>query len=115
MLVHNQFLEVWVELGLIGLMLFLILLAAIVASLRHSAAAFGYPSEIDTLTVMFVGFLPGVLFLSVPNNKSFWMIVGLTATLAGLARQRSRSRAVPEPASLDSSSTAQRRQQVREE
>jgi O-antigen ligase len=71
---HNIFLSILVELGMIGLLLFVLMMTMLFVSTRH------LPSD-ERLTWIFVlgTYLVGGLFLSWEHTKQTWMIVGLLA------------------------------------
>jgi O-antigen ligase len=82
---HNTFLSVAAETGLVGLLLFLGMLAATSVALTRAARqrmsdrlrpiARGY-------LIGLVGFLVAALFLSMEVNKWLWLVVGLAVAFA---------------------------------
>jgi O-antigen ligase len=71
---HNIFLSILVELGLIGLLLFVLMMSMLLVSTRHLP-----PDERLTWVFVLGTYLVGGLFLSWEHTKQTWMIVGLLA------------------------------------
>lgn len=90
--VHNQYLGMWVELGLVGLALFLTVLITSFIMIWRSCRALGDPPVFDALIPMLLGFMVGVLFLSIPNNKVLWILVGFSVALDRIALTRAKDR-----------------------
>lgn len=78
---HNIFLSILVELGLVGLLLFVVMVGSLLSSTRLM------PSD-ERLTWIFVlgTYLVGGLFLSWEHTKQTWMIVGLLAARFAMVR-----------------------------
>jgi O-antigen ligase len=85
--VHNAYLESLVELGVVGLALFLALLAAALASLRRTARramAAGQPHLSAVSRALFVamlGFAFTSIFLSTETDRTLWMLLGFALAL----------------------------------
>ena len=81
--VHNLYLEALTERGIFGLITLVALLActlhALLAARRLRSAS------VDALAPMLVAFIVAAVFLSVPNSKLLWMLVGLAAALTAFA------------------------------
>lgn len=75
--VHNIYLEMLVEYGLVGFALFLAVLTATTVHLARAARS-GDPG-LRTLPMILVAFLAASFFLSIVNNKLLWILVGLAA------------------------------------
>lgn len=78
---HNVFLSILVELGLVGLFLFLLMMAMLLISTRY------LPSREKMMWLFVLGtFLVGGFFLSWEHTKQTWMIVGLLAARITIVR-----------------------------
>ncbi len=74
--VHNIYLEQLVEYGLVGFVLFLVVLVMTGRNLRVAGRLTGDPA-LRSLPMMLVAFLGASFFLSVVNNKLLWMLIAL--------------------------------------
>jgi O-antigen ligase len=90
---HNTYLEVFAELGLIGLLMFgAILVASLVLALR-AIPEFGRRREYQTelfargYFVGVCGLLAAFVFISGQYEKQLWLLVGATAALSSVARR----------------------------
>lgn len=89
---HNTYLGVLAELGVIGLALFLAIIAAAIASLWRAAQTFGAGGdrEMDLLSravlIALVGFLTAAFFGSREFSNQLWLMLALGPALLGLAR-----------------------------
>lgn len=88
---HNAYLEVAAELGLGGLVLFVILLgAAAVGAVRGLARFAGLDDPLEWyargLVAGSIGLYAAIFFLSAEYKKQLWLIVGLLAVVPLLAR-----------------------------
>lgn len=90
--VHNQYLGMWVELGLVGLALFVLVLFVAYRLTWKACRALGDPPFFDALIPMLLGFVVGVIFLSIPNNKVLWILVGFSVALDRIALHRAAAR-----------------------
>jgi O-antigen ligase len=80
--VHNMYLENLTDLGPVGLLLWLsILVGTLVVIIRFGGGALG-ATPTSALLAMLLAFALATIFLSVPNSKLLWMIVGLAAAAA---------------------------------
>lgn len=90
---HNTYLEVLAELGVVGLVLFLAILAAVVVALLGAARRFGAAGdgEMDLLSravlVALIGFLIAAFFGSREFSNQLWLLLGLGPALLDLARR----------------------------
>ncbi len=92
---HNVFLGVAAETGLVGLLLFLGMLAATfvaLASAARHAASSQVRSTARGYLIGLLGFLVAAFFLSAELAKWLWLIVGLSATFARFDRTQPRGR-----------------------
>jgi O-antigen ligase len=95
--VHNTYLEIQTELGLVGLLLFLTLLGGAVAMLFRAlqrAAAIGDRDgslQARGILVGMTGLLVADLFLSGEYQVQLWWLIGLGIASAGIGLERSGS------------------------
>jgi O-antigen ligase len=89
--VHNVYLETLAELGPVGLLLWLAILAGTVVLILRVAGAAVRSTPASALLPMLFAFAVATLFLSVTNNKLLWMVVGISAAAAS-----ARFRTVPD-------------------
>ena len=85
--VHNAYLEPWVELGPIGLGLYVAVLVStgiVLYKMRHAVA----PGVLKACFPMLVGFATATIFLSAINNKLLWMLAGLAAVFPYLPERK---------------------------
>ena len=73
----------------VGLALFLTVLVTSFILICEACRALGDPPVFDALIPMLLGFMAGVLFLSIPNNKVLWILVGFSVALDRIALARS--------------------------
>lgn len=92
---HNSFVQVGAELGVPGLVLFVVMLASAFTGLnaagRHSAGAARPPPAVlaQTLTASLIGYVVGAFWLSLAYTEMLYTLVGLAIGLrqiAGAAR-----------------------------
>jgi O-antigen ligase len=97
--VHNTYLTVLVELGLIGELLFVSFLVAVVAAraLRVLARSGDRDAELlgRGLVVGVVGMLTAYVFFSAQYEKQLWLLLGALLALATTARATGSSDATP--------------------
>jgi O-antigen ligase len=93
--VHNMYLELLTELGIVGLVLFLLVLALtaryLLLTIRRSRAS-GDPTLEKmalALLVTLCGFAISGFFLSVELNKPLWIVIGLALALDVMSRRAS--------------------------
>jgi O-antigen ligase len=90
--VHNLFLELWVETGIVGLLLFLAIIALSIAAAWRAVALFDRLGDEEmaalsrTLLLALVGMFSASLFLSNVANRQIWVLLALGPVLAGIAR-----------------------------
>jgi len=78
---HNVFLSILVELGLVGVILFFVMMAVLLAATRF------LPSDERLTWIIVLGtYVVGGLFLSWEHTKQTWMIVGLLAARFAVVR-----------------------------
>ncbi len=78
--IHSAYIEPWVELGPIGLVLYLALLLGIaVVLMTESRHARGGLTR--SLMPMLLAFAGGTIFLSAMNNKLLWIVAGFAAAV----------------------------------
>jgi O-antigen ligase len=77
--VHNLYLEALAERGLTGFVLLLVLLVTGARWLLRSRTP-RHP-EVAALFPMLVSFIVATVFLSIPNNKLLWILLGLAVVL----------------------------------
>ena len=92
---HNTYLQMWAEAGLVGLMLFLLIVGFCLQSTLKAARLFvrqrDLPMEMlaRALFVALAGFLAGAFFTSRVYAKDIWLLLGLAPALLAIARSRS--------------------------
>ncbi len=90
--VHNSYLGMLTELGIVGLAIFLLLIGltgvALVRSFRRARAAAERTYERFSLAVAvaLAAFMVSAFFLSIELNKPLWILVGLALTLEAMTR-----------------------------
>lgn len=98
--VHNSYLESLTELGVIGLVLFCVILVAIFRSLRRSvreAEAAGLPltsAFARALLLGFVGYALTSVFLSAETDRTLYTLIGLSLALPRVIREEQRERQI---------------------
>jgi exopolysaccharide production protein ExoQ len=102
--VHNTYLNVLTELGVVGLLLFVCLVGGVLllalAALPRLAASGAARDELLARGVVVgaIGMLAAYVFFSAQFEKPFWIVLGMLVALPGLAAVRRRSDAVVEAA-----------------
>jgi O-antigen ligase len=100
-LVHNIYLQLWVEDGIVGLLLFLGVVIASLLAGWHAAQSFDAHGDADMVALSraailaLIGMLTATFFLSNIENDQLWVLLALGPILAGLAQRQ--ARASPEP------------------
>ena len=90
--VHNTYLELLAELGIVGLSIFVALVVTILRLARSAVRAAVRAGEADLelltrgLVVGLGGVLTASIFLSAEYEKQLWLLLGLAAALARLTR-----------------------------
>jgi O-antigen ligase len=98
--VHNLYLQLWVETGIIGLLLFVSVIVASLARAFSAARSFDRQgdTEMSALTraaaLALIGMLTASAFLSNIEAGQLWVLLALGPVLAGIAERQSRS---PQP------------------
>ncbi|HET7137532.1 MAG TPA: O-antigen ligase family protein [Gaiellaceae bacterium] len=104
--VHNTYLHIAAELGLVGIVLFLAALGAVVVAARDGVRALvgagNYPLELvgRGLVVGCLGMLTAFTFLTAQYEKQLWLTLGLVLAYARVARSRAGDTITP-PAVAD--------------
>lgn len=93
--VHNTYLELLVEVGVVGLVLFLAVVglclrASFAAAARFSALGqAGMAQTARSVVVATIGMLAACFFLSIAGDLRLWVLLGLGPALLGVARRAS--------------------------
>jgi putative inorganic carbon (hco3(-)) transporter len=93
---HNMYLHVLAELGIVGLALFLSLIAFSVVSAYKAARSFERAGDRDMellargLTIALLGLLAADFFLSGQFSKQLWLLLGLGPALLALSNRRAK-------------------------
>ena len=91
---HNTYLELWAELGVVGLGFFLCVVVFCLYSALKAASSFARQGDARlevlarALFVAMVGLLAGDFFGSRLNNKEVWLLLGFAPALLAIARSR---------------------------
>jgi O-antigen ligase len=91
---HNTYLELWAELGLVGLILFLSVVGFCLYSALKAAGSFARQGDDQmeviarTLFVALAALLAADFFGSRLTNKEIWLLLGLAPALLAIARSR---------------------------
>jgi O-antigen ligase len=91
---HNTYLELWAELGIVGLVLFLILAGSCLYAALRAARSFGRQGDermeiiARALFVALAALLAADFFGSRLANKEIWLLLGLAPALLAIARSR---------------------------
>lgn len=91
---HNTYLQVWAELGLVGLVLFLGVIIFALSTALRAARRFSGQGDLEmelvarALVVGTVGVLAANFFISEQFSNTFWLLLGLGPALLGVARLR---------------------------
>jgi O-antigen ligase len=95
--VHNLYLQLWVETGIVGLLLFLGVIWASLARALSAARSFDRQgdTEMSALTraaaLALVGMLTASFFLSNIEAGQLWVLLAMGPVLAGIAERQSRA------------------------
>jgi O-antigen ligase len=98
--VHNSYLEVLAELGVVGLTLFVAFVAGALGLGWRAIRAFARAGDTDLeliargLLVALVGMLAASVFLSAEYEKQVWLLLGFSIALTTLTRARRSARPV---------------------
>lgn len=99
--VHNAYLSLLVETGLVGVFLFLFLAGRVVVADVRSARQFERATDPDAamlaraIAVALVGMLSAAFFLSNAEDKRVWVLMGLALASAGIAHNARVTRGGP--------------------
>jgi O-antigen ligase len=99
--VHNLYLQLWVETGIVGLLLFLALIATSVTAALRAARTFdlqgdGEMSALSRAAALgLIAMLTGSLFLSNLEAGQLWVLLALGPVLAGIADRQARAAPLP--------------------
>jgi O-antigen ligase len=91
---HNSYLEVWVELGLVGLTLFVFILGFCLYSALRAIGAFARQGDVQmemiarALFVAIAGVMATDFFGSRESAKELWLLLGLAPALLAIARSQ---------------------------
>ena len=91
---HNTYLELWAELGLVGLILFIFVAVFCLTSALKAARSFARQGDARmeilarALFVALAGVLAADFFGSRLANKEIWLLLGLAPALLAIARSR---------------------------
>jgi len=107
-LVHNLYLELWAETGVVGLALFVVVVAMVLSACWRAAERFDALGDLEMATLArvtllgTVGMLVAAFFLSNVSSHQIWVLFALGPILWSLARRESEAvqeldRAVLEP------------------
>jgi O-antigen ligase len=88
---HNSYLELWDELGIVGLLLFLTIVVFCVRCALHAARAFAHRDlQMEFISravfVAFVGMLATDFFGSREYAKELWLLLALAPALLAISR-----------------------------
>jgi len=101
--VHNLYLELWVETGIVGLLLFLTIVVASIREAWRAIKLFDAQGDSEmaalarTALLAIVGMLSASFFLSNVANRQIWILLALGPMLAEIARLRQAEAPVPLP------------------
>jgi O-antigen ligase len=93
--VHNVYLQMWVEEGIVGLLLFLVLVTASLASAWFAVKRFDLLGDVQmaamarATVLALVGILVASFFLSDLENSQLWIMLALGPVLAAIAKRQS--------------------------
>lgn len=94
--VHNVYLQLWAETGIIGLLLFLSIVVRSLLAGHRAAGRFERAGDLDMATLVraamlaLVGALTASFFLSNLDDRRLWLLIALGPALLAIARQEER-------------------------
>jgi O-antigen ligase len=97
--VHNLYLQLWTETGIVGLLIFIALLAVSLTAGWRATGLFESQGDRQMLGLSrcallgLLGILAANFFLSDIGNRQLWLLVALCTALAGIAERRRRAAA----------------------
>jgi O-antigen ligase len=92
--VHNTYLQLWAELGVVGLLLFVCVAAFCLTATLKAASSFARQGDarMEVMAratfVALAGLLAADFFGSRLTNKEAWLLLGLAPALLAIARAR---------------------------
>ncbi len=98
LVVHNTYLQLWVDTGVIGLALFLAIVSFCIWSLLRAAREFGAAGRPDlaalsrAAAVAVFSMLGSAAFLTIPRDLRLWLLLALGPILLSLARAETQRR-----------------------
>ena len=97
---HNTYLEVLVGVGLVGLVVFMLILLYSLKALYSAQKYFRQNPYLDPLYVRTIGycflsFLLSLLFLSSFYHKYLWLFIGLCAVIRNMMQDAQRENSLP--------------------
>lgn len=99
--VHNLYLQLWAEDGIVGLLLFAAVVAASIAAGWRAAKSFDAQGDLEmsalarTVIIGLTGMLVASFFLSNLENGQLWILLALGPALAGIAARQPRGSPAP--------------------
>jgi O-antigen ligase len=103
--VHNVYLQLWVETGIVGLLLFLSLVVTSLVGAFRAIATFDRLGDTEmsslarTVMLALLGMLTASFFLSNLEAGQLWVLLALGPAMAEIARRAARAEPVLEPVS----------------
>jgi O-antigen ligase len=97
--VHNLYLQLWVETGAVGLLMLIVLLVVSMAGGMHAIRLFERQRDPQMLALArsallaLLGILAANFFLSDITNRQLWFLVAFCGALASLAERRQQTQA----------------------
>jgi O-antigen ligase len=91
---HNTFLQLWAEIGIVGLLLFLLVVGFCLQSTLRAVRAFALQGDVEmemiarALFVAIAGVLASDFFVTREAAKELWLLLGLGPALLAIARSR---------------------------
>jgi O-antigen ligase len=98
---HNTYLGVFADLGIVGLLAFVVIVLSALGLARRATKYFARSGEVElellcrAVLVGLAGMLAAFVFLSGEYEKQLWLVIGLAVALYGLARRRLQRTSAP--------------------